>query len=117
MLEFIYSDKVKEEGDLDLLRLAEKFQIRGLIKRCGRSLATTVNLDNAFDLLDAVSSQPDGPLKFLKDSVLHFCADNYWELRRRSAQRASAFGFGLMSDFFMKTCHCDRTKGCVYYNN
>ena len=66
MLEFIYSDKVKEEGDLDLLRLAEKFQIRGLIKRCGRSLATTVNLDNAFDLLDAVSSQPDGPLKYLK---------------------------------------------------
>ena len=100
MLEFIYSDQVKGTADQDLLRLAERFEIRGLIKLCGRSIAKTVNLENALNILDLADSQPDGFLKYLLDSVLGFCADNYWELRRRSGNRARALGFGPMSDFF-----------------
>ena len=82
MLEFIYSEAVAGDADLELLRLANKFKIKGLVKLCGRSLAKTVTLANALDLFDVADSQPDGALKNLEDSVLDFCAINYRKLRR-----------------------------------
>ena len=82
MLEFIYSETVNGEADLELLQLANRFKIKGLVKLCGRSLAKTVTLANSLDLLDVADRQPDGALKNLEDSVLDFCANNYWELRR-----------------------------------
>ena len=105
MLEFIYSDKVMEEGDQDLLRLAEKFQIRGLIKLCGRSIAKTVKVENALCLLDLANSQPDGLLlKNLKDSVLDFCANNYWELKRTEQwHKTSRKNISDISDFVVHT--------------
>ena len=82
MLEFIYSETVRGDADMDLLRLASKFRIKGLVKLCGRSLAKTVTVANALDLLDVAESHPDGSLKNLMDSVLDFCRHNFWELRR-----------------------------------
>ena len=81
MLEFIYTETLNGEAGQGLLKLANKFQIKGFKKACGRSLAKTVTLANALDLLDEANSHSDGALKNLLDSVLDFCADNYWQLR------------------------------------
>ena len=105
MLEFIYSGTLIEEADQDLLRLADKFQMKDLKKLCGRSLAKKVSLANALDLLDEANSQSDGTLKNLKDSVLYFCADNYWGLRRSDhwQQKVTKSKVVQISDFLMRT--------------
>jgi len=82
MLQFIYSQTVTGDADLELLKLANEFKIKGLIKLCGRNLARTLTPENALDLLDEAYKHPDGTLKNLRDSVLDFCSENYRELKK-----------------------------------
>ena len=80
-LEFIYSDNLTGEADLDLLKLAYSLDIKGLVRFCERSLARTVTSANVYDLLDLAYSWSGDSLCYLKNSVLAFCNVNYKELR------------------------------------
>ena len=76
-LEFIYSGTLSGEADQDLLRLALYLKNKDLIKACERSLAKTVTSANVFDLLDLA----DTGCRYLRNSVLAFCAHNHQELK------------------------------------
>ena len=75
MLEFFYSDTISGDVDADLLKLADYFDIPGLLKLCQIRLAVTIRKDNYFSLLTLAESISEG--KILKKNVMHYIAENY----------------------------------------
>ena len=75
MVYFMYHDNLinKENVDSDLLILAEKYNIRGLMNYCVKYLEENLSLENALDVL--VSSQLTNQ-KGLFDAATKFAIDN-----------------------------------------
>ena len=75
MVYFMYNDNVLDEKmiDLDLLRIAEKYNIKSLVDFCAKHLEENLSLENALDVLVAshVTNQ-----KGLFDAASNFVAEN-----------------------------------------
>ena len=79
ILEFIYSDSISGDVDADLLKLADYFNIQGLVKLCQNRMADTITEDNFFSLLTLAESISEG--KILKKTVMDFIVENYQVLK------------------------------------
>ena len=79
MVEFIYSDTISSDADADLLKLADYFNIQGLIKLSDQRLADAVSEDNVFDLLTLADCVPEA--KVLKQTAMDFIIENYSQLK------------------------------------
>ena len=82
MVYFMYHDKIKDEENMDpeLLILADKYNVRGLMNYCVEYFEENLSLENALDVL--VSAELTGH----SDSKLKIPLGNCWGKRRHFLQ-------------------------------
>ena len=75
MVYFMYNDNVLDEKMInpDLLRLAEKYNIKSLLEFCAKHLEENLSLENALDIL--VTSHRTNQ-KSLFDATINFVCEN-----------------------------------------
>ena len=76
MLEFIYTNRIPEgsQCSLDLLLIADQFNLKGLIQLCESELSKKVTRQNVIEILRVVDKVADA--KRLKDFATDFLANN-----------------------------------------
>ena len=76
MLEFLYTNKIPDDTQcsLELLLIADQFNIEDLIQFCLPEIATTLTCDNALQILDIASKVSNATL--LEEYVTKFVAKN-----------------------------------------
>ena len=80
MINFIYTNRLPEGSvcSTELLLIADRFKLKGLIKLCEARLASSLTVSNAVEILDTADKVADA--SGLKNTAIDFVADNLYLL-------------------------------------
>ncbi len=103
LLKFIYTDKLEADlyNCLDLMMLADKYNVKKLRKKCERAIASSINCSNAVALL-CTASNMEAPIllksaaKFIDSNRKGIVGSEDWEKMVKTNSRAmdAIFKFG-----------------------